>query len=90
MAKNVEKRIWDIEQFAVAIKHSNGRDMRGDRTGVPMYPYSRMAKDITVSACKETRFTPYYPDLDIDVLDGSSTPVAGNTSLSNVRASYED
>lgn len=90
LAKNVEKRIWDIEQFAVIIRHSDGRDMRGDRTGVPMYPYSRTAKDMTVSAWKETRFTPYYPGLDVNVLDGSGTPVSGNTLLSNVRGSYED
>jgi len=39
LVKNVEKRIWDIEGFAVVIRHADGRDMRGDRTGLPMYPY---------------------------------------------------
>ena len=50
IVKNVEKRIWDIEGFDVVIKQADGRDMRGDRTGIPMYNYDRMAKNaMTVS-----------------------------------------
>ncbi len=90
LTKNVEKRIWDIEEFAVTIRHGNGNDMRGDRTGVPMYPYSRASKDMTVSAWRETRFAPNYPGLEVDVLDGTNASVPGNTLLSTVRASYED
>ncbi len=59
LVKNVEKRIWDVEQFDVVIKHADGRDMRGDRTGIPMYSYDRMAKNsITVATWKEQRFYP--------------------------------
>ncbi len=37
--KNVEKRIWDTEGFAVIIKY-NGKDVRGDFAGMPQYgPY---------------------------------------------------
>jgi hypothetical protein len=91
LLKNVEKRIWDVEQFDVVIRHSGGRDMRGDRTGIPMYTYDRMAKNsITVSAWKEQRFSPSYPGFEVDVLDGVGQTVAGNTLLSTVRDSYAE
>jgi hypothetical protein len=91
LVKNVEKRIWDVEHFDVVIKHSDGRDMRGDRQGIPMYDKSRMAKEsTTVSAWKTQRFHAAYPGLDVDVLDGLGEPANGNTLLSSVRESYED
>ena len=87
--KNVEKRIWDTEGFAIVIRHSDGRDMRGDRTGIPMYAYERMAKNgMTVAAWREQRFYPSYVGLEVDVLGGTGTAVAGNTLLSTVRDSY--
>lgn len=91
LTKNVEKRIWDVEGFAVVIRHSDGRDMRGDRTGLPMYTYDRMAKNaMTVATWKQQRFSPSYPGLDIDVLDGAGSAVPGNTLLSTVRDSYSE
>jgi hypothetical protein len=89
LVKNVEKRIWDIEQFAVVIRHADGKDMRGDKTGIPMYAFDRMAKNsITVAAWREQRFKASYPGLDVDVLDGFNNVAAGNTLLSSVRDSY--
>jgi hypothetical protein len=89
--KNVEKRIWDIEGFAVTIRY-NGRDVRSDYTGLPQYPaYERMAKnDMTVAAWKENRFFPAYPGYDVDVLDGDGNACQGNTKLGSVRDSYSD
>ena len=89
LVKNVEKRIWDIEQFAVVIRHADGKDMRGDKTGIPMYAFDRMAKNsITVAAWREQRFKASYPGLEVDVLDGFSDVAAGNMLLSSVRDSY--
>jgi len=91
LVKNVEKRIWDVERFDVVIKHEDGRDMRGDRTGIPMYDYSMAAKDtMTVADWKQRRFKPNYPGLDVEVLDGYGNVVAGNTLLSTVRESYAE
>jgi hypothetical protein len=91
IVKNVEKRIWDLEQFQVVIRHADGRDMRGDRDGIPMYSYDRMAKNaMTVADWKAQRFNPTYVGLDVDVLDGSGSMVNGNTLLSSVRDSYAD
>lgn len=91
LVKNVEKRIWDTEGFSVVIRHADGRDMRGDRTGITMYSFERMAKHgMTVAAWKEQRFFPNYPGLEVDVLDAYGVVVAGNTLLSTVRDSYSD
>jgi hypothetical protein len=89
--KNVEKRIWDIEGFAVTIKF-NGRDVRGDYAGMPQYPaYERMAKnDFTVAAWKENRFYPAFPGYEVDVLDGDGHVCQGNTKLGTVRDSYSE
>ena len=76
--KNVEKRIWDTEAFDVIIRHTDGRDMRGDKN------------DVTVADWKARRFAGIYPGLAIDVLDGDGNAVAGNTKLGTVRDSYAD
>jgi hypothetical protein len=92
LVKNVEKRIWDIEEFDVTIRHADGRDMRGDKTGIPQYSaYERMAKNSwNVADWKAQRFYPIYPGFEVDVLDGTGQAVAGNTLLSTVRDSYSE
>jgi len=88
--KNIEKRIWDVEGFDVRILTSDGRDVRGDLSGVPQYyTYEKAAKnDMTVESWKATRFRPTYPGFDVDVLDGNGESVQGNTKLGTVRDSY--
>ena len=91
LLKNVERKIWDTEGFAVAIKYPTGRDIRGDKDRIPMYPFDRMARNaLTVAAWKEQRFSPSYVGFEVDVFDGSGYVVAGNTLLSTVRDSYVD
>ena len=91
LVKNVEKHIWDIEGFDVSIRHGDGRDMRADRTGIPMYGFFRMAKDtMTVFTWKQQRFYPKYPGLEVDVLQGDNQSAPGNTLLSSVRDSYSE
>lgn len=90
--KNVEKKIWDTEEFSVTIRHSDGRDMRGDKQDLPQYTkYERMARnDMTVADWKSIRFNTVYPGLLVDVLDGDGNSVPGNTKLGTVRDSYAD
>jgi len=89
--KNVERRIWEIEGFAVRFLYRDGTDVRGDKTGLPGYPYERAASnDITVEAWKNTRFRQVYPGYESDVVDGYNSSVQGNTKLATVRHSYEE
>ena len=87
--KNVEKRIWDLEGFAVHILHLGGRDVRGDRKGLPQYPYKiQAADDMTVEQWKTIRFRQVYPGFEVELLDGDGHPVHGNTKLDTLRMSY--
>lgn len=89
MVKNVEKKIWDVEGFAVCILHPDGRDVRGDKQKLPQYPFERAAKnDWTVEAWKESRFRPHYPGFDVLVLDADGERCQGNMKLGTVRDTY--
>jgi hypothetical protein len=86
---NVERKIRRVEGFDVRILHLRGADVRGDRAGMPQYPFRHAAADdITVEHWKETRFRPTFAGFEVDVLDGRANSVQGNTKLSTVRASY--
>ena len=86
---NVEIKVRRIEGFKVRILHLHGADVRGDRAGMPQYPFRHAAADdITVGHWKETRFRLAFPGFEVDVLDGRRRSVQGNTKLSTVRASY--
>lgn len=55
--KRVEKQIWDCEGFGINILHPDGRDVRGDREGLPSWPYDRATKnDWTVETWVDERF----------------------------------
>jgi hypothetical protein len=87
--KHIEDLIWRIERFRVRFLHKDGRDVRGDCSGLSEYNYSRSAKkQMTVEAWKLQRIRPKYRDFDIVVLDGGGNPVHGRTLLKTVRASY--
>lgn len=89
--KNVERKIWEVEGFAVRFLYRDGTDVRGDKTGLPQYPYERAAgSDITVEAWKQARFRQTYRGYDVDVVDGYNGSVQGNTKLATVRRSYEE
>ena len=91
MAKviNVEKRIWDLEGFAVQFLHLGGRDVRSDRTGLPQYPSKiPAADDMTVQHWKEIRFHRVYPGFEVEVLDGEGHNAHGNMKLETLRNSY--
>lgn len=89
MVKNVEKKIWDVEKFEVVLRSSDGRDLRGNKRDMPQYQFQKKAPgNMTVGEWKQIRFYPYYPGLEVDVLDVVGIPVAGQTKLKNVRSTY--
>lgn len=89
--ENVERKIREIEGFAVRFLYLDGTDVRGDKTGLPQYPFERAAADnITVEAWKRSRFRSVYPGYEVDVVDRHRTSVQGNTRLITVRRSYQE
>lgn len=91
LIENVEKKIETVEHFKVAMRHAAGRNIRGDKGDIPMYHFSRMARNsITIATWKDQRFKTSYPGFDVDVLDRAGKVVAGNTLLSSVRATYDE
>ena len=90
--KNVEKQIWDTEGFDVVIRHKDGRDVHGAKTGLRLYnEFERAAKnDWTVADWRESRFSARYPEFDVAVLDGDGNEVHGLTKLGSVRDTYSD
>ena len=87
--KNVEKKIWDTEEFDVKFLQ-NGKDVHGDKQGIPQYSYNKAAKnDMTVNEWKKVRFVKSYPGFDVVVLDGDGNSItAGQTKLGTVRDTY--
>lgn len=93
MAKvgSVELKIARVEGFRARIRYLSGADVRGDREGMPTYPYERAARDAwTVADWRRERFSRTYPGFDVDVLDGDGNIVtAGQTLLESVRDTYD-
>lgn len=86
-----EKKIWDIEGFAVEFKKTDGTNVRSDKRNIPQYERKYAAKNsMTVSEWKQKRFNSQYPGFNVDVLDGDGNPVPGQTLLGTVRDSYNE
>ena len=87
--KRLERSIRRVEGFDVALLSADGRDLRGDKRGLPSYHYTRAARDaFTVAQWRETRFAHSYPGFSVVVFEGHRRPVHGRTLLSTVRATY--
>jgi hypothetical protein len=85
----VERQIARVEGFRVAIHHLDGRDVRGDRTNMPTYPFRRaLADTANVKAWREGRFRLRYPGFEVNVLGRDGRAVHGATLLATVRAEY--
>ena len=85
----VERQIERVEGFRVAIRHPDGRDVRGDRARMPTYPFRRaMADGANVRSWREGRFRLRYPGFEVDVKGRDGRNVHGATLLSTVRSEY--
>jgi hypothetical protein len=89
--QRVEKQIKAFEGFDVKILHLDGRDARGDLSGLPGYSHyrRRAAKTSTVRDWMEARFKPRYPGYGVVVFLGDGSRAHGNTRLRNVLATYK-
>ena len=90
--QQVERRILEVEGFAVRIRHGrDGRDVRSDKASINQYPYRRALKHSkNVKAWRDGRFAAAYPGFVVDVLDADGSVKHGRTSLSTVRDGYLD
>lgn len=88
--KQVEKRISDVEGFAVRIRHGRDhRDVRSDKSHVKQYPYRRALKHSrNVKDWREGRFAYTYPGYEVDVVNADGRVAHGRTLLGTVRDSY--
>lgn len=87
--KRLERQIANLEQFEITIRHLHGREVRGDRQGLPGYPYLNAAKnDFTVAQWREQRFQKAYPGFDVAVWNADGSEAHGATKLSTVSDSY--
>ena len=88
-AKNVEKKIWDVEEFQVVIKKQDGKDVRGDKKLPNQYTYNNKAKgSFTVAEWKKKRFVTKFSGYDVDVMLSNGDTAKGNNTLSKIRDSY--
>ena len=87
--RTVERRIFKVEGFRVAVLHPDGRNVRGDRERLPPYPHTRaMPNRSNVKTWKERRFEPVYPGFEVEVIGRDGRRVHGGTLLETVRAEY--
>ena len=85
----VERQIERVEGFRVAIRHPDGRDVRGDRMHMPTYRFRRaMADNANVRAWRDGRFRLRYPGFDVVVVGRDGRDVHGATLLGTVRDEY--
>jgi hypothetical protein len=89
-AKNVEKKIWDIEEFEVDMT-KDGKNIRGDKKLTNQYEFEKKAKGSqTVAKWKEKRFNKVYEGYGVDVKLANGDVAKGNMTLTKVRDSYID
>ena len=91
--KRIENQISQLEGFDVIFTTEDGRDVRGDRSGIPSYVNrfeNRAPGRMNVESWKHRRFRPLYPGFNVEILLADGTHAHGNTLLESVRASYED
>ncbi len=89
--QRVENQIAQLEGFNVAFVTQDGRNLRGDRAGVPGYSgcFENKAPDrMTVEGWKQRRFHHVYPGFSVEVLFAGGERARGNTRLATVRGSY--
>jgi hypothetical protein len=64
------------------VLYEHGRDVRGDRSNIPGYPYERALKNAAnVRGWIEGQFKVVYPGFDVEVLNASGRRVHGRTKV---------
>jgi hypothetical protein len=86
LIKNIEKKIWDIEGFAIRIN-----EFIMKHHSFALYPFEKMALNrLTVAEWCAQRFHVIYPNYTVEVLDADGDEVIKNVTLGFVRDTYLD
>ena len=86
---DVEKTIYEIEQFKVTICNADGSNIRGDKKLHHRYPYTKKAHDsFTVNEWIEKRFNKHFEGYTVLVKMKDGSVASGQTKLKTVRDSY--
>ncbi len=90
LIKNLERKIWDLEGFAVRVRLVSGRDARDDRQVLANLQCEHRAEDgMTVQQWKEQRFRMCFPAHEVEVLLAHGAVAQGDMLLGSVRDSYD-
>ncbi len=87
LVKNVEKKIYEVEEFEVVIKNA-GKDVRGDASLPAQYSAQRKSRNAFSVSDFRDKFKRQYPGYDVDVLKADGTKASGQTKLATVRDTY--
>jgi hypothetical protein len=89
--RSIERQIARLEHFDVRLLYEDGRDIRGDRSSLPGYPFERALRNsASVREWIDHRFKSVYPGFDVEVVDARGRHVHGRTLLGTVRDTYLD
>ena len=69
--KNVEKKIWQLEGFDVAITQ-NGKDVRGDKSNFKQWDGQRQTRNDSTVADFVKKFEGKYPGYSVKVFHPNS------------------
>lgn len=87
--KSLERKIANLEGFAITICYADGRDIRGDKANMPGYPYELAARnDFTVAQWRDQRFLKCYPGLSVKVWLADGEEAHPANKLATVRDTY--
>ena len=87
--KNVEKKIWHLEGFDVAITQ-NGKDVRGDKSNFKQWDGQRQTRNDSTVADFVKKFENKYPGYSVNVLHPNGNVAHGSKKLGNLRDEYNE
>lgn len=86
--KSIERKIRKKEKVDV-IFTKNNKDVRGDKNIPTQYQAERMLKGSATVSNLKAKVKKQYPGYDFRILKADGTEASGQTTLANVRATYD-
>jgi len=88
--EDFEAKVYKVEGIRIRLRYPNGRDVRGDKVGVPAYDVETPTPDsFTVRDFKDSLRNFVGFNVEVDILDSQGDLVHGKTSLAKLRSEVE-